>query len=72
MDEEMSTSYRSDVGMLLYLLKHSRIDLGNPVRELTKAMKSPTLTADKEILRIIKFVLDTTDMGLKLVPTVFY
>jgi len=35
LDEEMATSSRSVVGMLLYLLKHSRIDLGNPVRELT-------------------------------------
>jgi len=68
LDEEMATSYRSGVGMLLYLLKHSRIDLGNPVRELTKVLKSPTLFANKEMLRIIKFVLDTATMGLKLVP----
>jgi len=36
LDEDLATSYRSGVGMLLYLLKHSCIDLGNPVRELTK------------------------------------
>ena len=29
LDEDMSASYRSGVGMLLYLLKHSRIYLGN-------------------------------------------
>jgi len=69
LDEEMATSYRSGVGMLLYLLKHSRIDLGNPVRELTKVLKSPTLLAYKEMLRIIKFVLDMANMGIKLVPT---
>jgi len=55
--------------MLLYLLKHSRIDLGNPVRELTKVLKSHALLAYKEMLKIIKFVLDTATMGLKLVPT---
>jgi len=65
----MATSYRSGVGMLLYLLKHSRIDLGNPTRELTKVLKSPTLFAYKEMLRIIEFVLDIATMGLKLVPT---
>jgi len=59
----MATSYRSGVGMLLYLLKHSRIDLGNPVRELTTVLKSPTLLAYKEMLMIIKFVLDTATMG---------
>jgi len=65
----MATSYRSGVGMLLYLLKHSRIDLENPVRELTKVLKSPTLLAYKEMLRLIKFVIDTATMGLKIVPT---
>jgi len=69
LDEEMATSYRSGVGMLLCLLKHSRIDLGNPVRELTKVLKSPALLTCEEMLRIIKFVLDTTNMGFKLVPT---
>jgi Reverse transcriptase (RNA-dependent DNA polymerase) len=68
LDNEMATSYRSGVGMLLYLVKHSRIDLGNPVRELTKVLKSPTVAAYKEMLRVIKFVLDTATMGLKLVP----
>jgi len=69
LDEEIATSYRSGVRMLLYLLKHSRIDLGNPVRELTKVLKSHALLAYKEMLKIIKFVLDTATMGLKLVPT---
>ena len=32
------TRYRSGVGMLLYLVKFSRPDIANPVRELTKAM----------------------------------
>ena len=38
------------------------------MRELTKVLKTPTLAAYKEMLRIIKFVLDTANMGLKLVP----
>jgi len=68
LDEEMAASCRSGVGMLLHLLKHSCIDLGKLVQEMTKALKSPTLTAYTEMLRIIKFVLGTADMGLELVP----
>ena len=30
--------YRSGVGTLLYLTKHSRADITNPVRELSKSM----------------------------------
>ena len=71
LDDLMATSYRSGCGMLLYLLKHSRIDIGNAVRELTKCLKSPTMAAYKEMLRVIKFVLDTEWMGLKISPTIF-
>ena len=31
-------TYRSGVGPLLYLTKHSRPDISNPVRELSKPM----------------------------------
>ena len=34
--------YRSGVGTLLYLTKHSRPDISNPVRELSKTMDAPT------------------------------
>lgn len=67
LDDAMTTACRSDCGLLLCPLKHSQIDLGNPVRELTQVLKSPTLAACKEMSRIIKFVLDATDMGLRLV-----
>ena len=35
-------TYRSGVGTLLYLTKHSRPDISNPVRELSKTMDAPT------------------------------
>ena len=34
-------TYRSGVGTLLYLTKHSRPDISNPVRELSKTMDAP-------------------------------
>ena len=38
---EKHETYRSGVGTLLYLTKHSRPDICNPVRELCKTMDAP-------------------------------
>jgi transposase InsO family protein len=67
-DTDKQTLYRSGVGMLMYLYKHTRPDLSNAVRELTKCMDGATEAAFKEMKRIIKFVLDTKTFGLKLHP----
>jgi hypothetical protein len=56
------------VGVLLYLIKYSRPDLANVVRELSKCMDGANLAAYKEMLRVVKFVLDTKDYCLKLNP----
>jgi hypothetical protein len=40
--------------MLLYLIKHSRRDISNAVRELTKCLDGATPEAFKEMLRVIK------------------
>jgi hypothetical protein len=45
--------------MLLYLIKHSRPDLSNAVRELSKCMDRATYETYQEMLCVIKFVLDT-------------
>jgi hypothetical protein len=60
--------YRSGVGMLLYLVKYSRPDIANAVRELSKGMKEATPSALKELKRVLKFVIDTKDYGLKMEP----
>ena len=67
-DEETHGRYRSGVGMLLYLIKHSRPDIANAVRELTKLLDAPTEAAVKEMLRCIKYVLDTKEYGLRISP----
>ena len=56
--------------MLLYLVKYSRPDIANPVRELSKVLDCSTKTAFKELLRMIKYVLDTEDLGLKISPKI--
>ena len=59
-------TYRSGVGTLLYLTKHSRPDISNPVRELSKTMDAPAPAHLKEMYKLIRFVLSTKDYGLKL------
>jgi hypothetical protein len=50
------------------LIKFSRPDLENVVRELSKVMDGANLAAYKEMLRVVKFVLDTKDYCLNLNP----
>ena len=61
--------YRSGVGILLYLVKHTRPDLANPVRELSKAMDRATEGHWKELLRVITYTMSTQNKGLLLKPT---
>ena len=58
-------TYRSGVGTLLYLTKHSRPDISNPVRELSKTMDASAPAHLKEMYKLIRFVLSTKDYGLK-------
>ncbi|KAL7526613.1 hypothetical protein ACHAWF_001850, partial [Thalassiosira exigua] len=69
LDKAQHKRYRSGVGMLLWLVKHSRPDIANAVRELSKVLDGTTEMAYKEMLRAIKYVLDTKDYGLKFEPT---
>ncbi|CAJ1959428.1 unnamed protein product [Cylindrotheca closterium] len=49
---------------------HTRPDTANAVRELSKVLDSTTLRAMKEMKRIIKHVLDTKGLGLKIEPVI--
>lgn len=60
--------YRSAVGSLLQFIKYSRPDIGNGVRELAKCMDGATPAAFNEMKRILKYVIDTKYLGLKLHP----
>jgi hypothetical protein len=60
--------FRSGVGMLLYLVKHSRPDLSNAVRESSKVMDGATNEHMKTLYRVIKFVLNTRDRGINIKP----
>ena len=51
--------------MLLHQVKHSCPDLANTTRELLKANNCANPAAYKELLHVIKYVLDTKNLGLK-------
>jgi hypothetical protein len=67
-DGNQHSKYHSGVGMLLYLIKYSIPDLANAVRKLSQCIDRVNLAAYKEMLRVVKFVLDTNDFCLKLIP----
>ena len=67
-DEEKHALCRSGVGMLLHLVKHTRPDIANAVREQSKSLKSPGDVAFSALLRLIKFALDTRNFCLKFEP----
>jgi Reverse transcriptase (RNA-dependent DNA polymerase) len=66
--EDAQKVYRSGVGSLLYLVKYSRPDISNAVRELDKGMSGATPAAFKELQRVLKFVLQTRNYGLYIEP----
>ena len=68
LNDEKQKTYRSAVGTLLYLVKHSRPDIANAVRELSKVMDSGTEGNWKQLLRTVNFVKNTREKGLKLQP----
>ena len=55
--------------MLLYLVKHSCPNLANVTRELSKANDGANPAAYKELLHVIKYVLNMKNLVLKIEPT---
>ena len=57
--------YQSGVGSLLYLVRNSRPDIGNAVRELSKSMDRSNNENMTHLYNVIRYVVDTKSMGLK-------
>ena len=53
---------------MLYLTKHSRPDITNPGRELSKSMDGASMAQVTEMYRVINFVLEMKTLGLRMVP----
>ena len=53
---------------MLYLTKHNRPDITNPVRELSKSMDHASMAHVTEMYRVINSVLEMKILGLRMVP----
>jgi hypothetical protein len=62
---DQQTKYRSEVGILLYLVKHTRFGIAKSVRELSKVADGATIDHWKLLLRCIKYVITTENLALK-------
>ena len=60
-DEKTQSMYRSGEGTLLYLTKHSRPDITNPLRDLSKSIDGASMAHVTVMYRVI-------NLGLKIVP----
>lgn len=69
MDEKMQTTYRSGVGKLLHMMRWSRPEILNSVRELSKYMTGATLAHMKAMIRVMQYCHSTPERGLLLKPT---
>jgi hypothetical protein len=67
-EPNLQSRYRSGVGMLLYLIKYSWPDFWIDVRELSKFMNKARMGTYLEMLRVLKFVIDTKTFCLKICP----
>jgi hypothetical protein len=67
-EADIQPRYRSGVGVILYHIKHSIPDIGNLVKYLPKCMDGAILAAYKEMLRVIRFVLDNQLFCQKMEP----
>ena len=65
---EDQQEYRLDVGMLLYQVKRSCPDLANLTKKPSKAYDGANPVAYKELLHVIKYVINTKNLGLKIEP----
>ena len=56
---DLQKRYRSGVGSLIYLFKHSQTELSKAVCELSKCMDKANMSHYKDLLGYIKYVIGT-------------
>ena len=61
---------RSGVGMLLFCVKHARLEIMNPARELSKMHGVATIGGMKDMKWAIKHALDAANLGLRIEPCI--
>ena len=68
MKEKDQSIYRSGVGKLLHMMKWTRPDILNAVRELSRFMMGATKAHMREMVRAMRYCVGTQNRGLLLKP----
>ena len=68
LDKERQSKYRSAVGKLLHMMRWSRPEIWNAVRECSRRMSKASEDHMKAVLRILKYCSDTKERGWELKP----
>ena len=55
---------------LIYLLKHSRPEFSNIIRELSRYLSDPSEKNKKELIKRLKWIIDNPDIGLRIKPKI--
>ena len=66
---EDQQDHQSGIGMLLYQVKHLCPNLANETKKLSKANNGTNPVAYKELLHVIRYVINMKNFGLKIEPT---
>ena len=67
-DKERQTKFRSAVGKLLHMMRWSRPEIWNAVRECSRRMSRASEDHMKAVLRVMKYCSDTKERGWELKP----
>jgi hypothetical protein len=68
LSRSMQTKYRAGVGKLLHMMRWSRPEIWNSVRETSRRMQLPNKDHYKAMIRIMKYCRDTPKRGWTLKP----
>ena len=71
-DEPLSskrqTQFRSGVGILLHMIRYSRPNALNRVRELSRGMQKASVEGYKALMRVMSYIVGTKDLGFTFRP----
>lgn len=67
-DDEKQTKFKSEVGKLLHLMRWSRPDIRNIVRECSRRMTACNKNHMKSMLRCMKYCIDIKHRGWTIKP----
>jgi hypothetical protein len=68
MSEKIKTYYRSGVGKMVHLVRWSRPECWNPVRDLSHHMNKPTGINITTMHRVMKYLIASREKGLYIIP----